>query len=100
MSLFKRKYLNELFETQDFRLATQKGQRSTCHHLHMVVLTPIRYSYNSRLHNEPSARPKQQTYKRIRDTVFVIMHWGGGARQNLDSDTHPIKFEENPAMGV
>ena len=42
MSLLKRKYLNELFETQDFRPATQKGQRSTCHHLHMAALTPIR----------------------------------------------------------
>ena len=38
----RRKYLNELFETQDFRLATQKGQRSTCHRLHMAALTPIR----------------------------------------------------------
>ena len=37
MSLLKRKYLNELFETQDFHLATQ-----TCHHLHMAALTPIR----------------------------------------------------------
>ena len=37
MTLLKRKYLNELFETQDFCLATQKVQRSTCHHLHMVA---------------------------------------------------------------
>ena len=42
MSLLKRKYLNELFETQDFRPGTQKGQRSTCHYLHMAALTPIR----------------------------------------------------------
>ena len=34
-----------------FRLATQKGQRSTCHHLHIAALTSIRSvksSLNSR----------------------------------------------------
>ena len=43
MSLLRCKYLNELFETQDFSPSTQKDQRlTTCHHLHMAALTPIR----------------------------------------------------------
>ena len=43
MSLLKHKYLNELFEMQYFHLTTQKGQRSSCHRLHMAALTPIRF---------------------------------------------------------
>ena len=42
MSLLRCKYLNELCEMQDFRPVAQRGQRSTCHHLHMAARTLIK----------------------------------------------------------